>query len=74
MRICDAEIPESTGGTSSDKRRGGIDARPRRRPPPKRIVPSGLEALARLLGRAAAAEASARLAMTITPDTDQPPK
>jgi len=69
MAAGDTEVPEATSG-SPDRLRGHGDARPRRRAPPKRTVRSGLEGLARLLGRAAAAEAIGSLPTRISPELD----
>ena len=70
MPSCDAEAPESTGDTSSGRRQGPVAVRTRRCSSTKRTVASGLEALARLLGRAAAAEANDSFATGIKPDLD----
>ena len=61
MPARDAEVPGSASGISSDRPQGRNAARHRSRTPSKRSVPSGLEALARLLARAAAAEVIASL-------------
>lgn len=70
MPECHGEVPEETSGTSSNRLQGRINARSRYGTRSKRTVASGLEALARLLGRAAAAEATASIAAGITPDLD----
>jgi hypothetical protein len=71
MPSCDAEAPESTGDTSSGRRQGPVAVRTRRCSSTKRTVASGLEALARLLGRAAAAEATGSRLTGVAPDLDR---
>jgi hypothetical protein len=70
MPARDAKVPEATSG-SPDKLQGHDDVRPRRRAPPKCRVRRGLEGLARLLGRAAAAEATGSRLTGVAPDRDR---
>ena len=68
MASCDTELPEPTVGRSSGRPPGAGAARTWRCSTTKRTVASGLEALARLLARAAAAEVDA----SFPTDVEQP--
>jgi hypothetical protein len=70
MPARDAEIPRLASGTPSDRPQRRNAARPRVHTASKRPVPSGLEALARLLARAVAAEVIASLSIGFTSDLD----
>jgi hypothetical protein len=70
MPARDAEVPRLANGTSSARPQRRNAARPRVPTALKRPVPSGLEALARLLARAAAAEVIASLSTGLTSDLD----